>query len=229
MARDRQRAKQRRAKRQPGAGGPAAGSASTNARDIGLDQADADDAGLGNTTPPEPTKHGMPHVEEAHMAEAGPVDVRRARTTGEGAHDEVEGDLVPDRPPGRRGARRPRAARASAAAGVISFLGPLRRRAQARPVARPPPGRPGHGRHARVHGSRRRLPRVCSTRSGSPSSKPFSKSKASPLRNVPLVRHQHLLGSREQGQAEPRAPRRLAHRSSAPCARSSCRPRPSRR
>ena len=76
MARDRQRAKQRRAKRQPGAGGPAAGSASTNARDIGLDQADADDAGLGNTVPPEPTKHGMPYVEEAHMAEAGPVKVQ---------------------------------------------------------------------------------------------------------------------------------------------------------
>ena len=71
MARDRQRAKQRRAKRQPGAGGPAAGSASTNPRDIGLDQAEADDAGLGNTTPPEPTKHAMPNVEEAQMAEAG--------------------------------------------------------------------------------------------------------------------------------------------------------------
>jgi preprotein translocase SecE subunit len=74
VARDRQRAKARRAKRQPGGGGPAAGSASTRARDIGLDQADADDAGLGNTVPPEPTKHAMPDVEEAHMAEAGPVE-----------------------------------------------------------------------------------------------------------------------------------------------------------
>ena len=70
MARDRQRAKARRAKRQPGGGGPAAGSASTNARDIGLDQADADDAGLGNTAPPEPTKHAMPDVEQARMAES---------------------------------------------------------------------------------------------------------------------------------------------------------------
>jgi preprotein translocase SecE subunit len=87
MARDRQRAKQRRAKRQPGAGGPAAGSASTRARDIGLDQANADDAGLGSTTPPEPTKHAFPHVEEARMAEAGPAR----------ADDEVEGDLVPTR------------------------------------------------------------------------------------------------------------------------------------
>ena len=93
MARDRQRAKQRRAKRQPGAGGPAAGSARTGARDIGLDQADADDAGLGNTTPPEPTKHAMPHVEEARMAEAGPAG--RDPVDENGARDEVEGDLVP--------------------------------------------------------------------------------------------------------------------------------------
>ena len=117
MARDRQRAKQRRAKRQPGAGGPAAGSASTNARDIGLDQAEADDAGLGNTTPPEPTKHGMPHVEEAHMAEAGPVDYDQSA-----ADDEVEGDLVPTARPGaaeRAAHARPRKRRS----GVIGFLG----------------------------------------------------------------------------------------------------------
>jgi preprotein translocase SecE subunit len=118
VARDRQRAKQRRAKRQPGAGGPAAGSASTNARDIGLDQADADDAGLGNTTPPEPTKHAMPHVEEAHMAEAGPVDYDEA----DAAPDEVEGDLVPAARPGaaeRAAHGRPRKRRS----GVIGFLG----------------------------------------------------------------------------------------------------------
>ncbi len=117
MARDRQRAKQRR-KRQPGAGGPAAGSASTNARDIGLDQADADDAGLGNTAPPEPTKHGMPYVEEAHMAEAGPVGFDDA----DGAPDEVEGDLVPAARPGaaeRAAHTRPRKRRS----GVIGFLG----------------------------------------------------------------------------------------------------------
>ena len=116
MARDRQRAKQRRAKRQPGAGGPAAGSASTNPRDIGLDQADADDAGLGNTTPPEPTKHGMPHVEEAHMAEAGPVEY------DQGARDEVEGDLLPTARPGaaeREAHRGPRKRRGR----LLSFLG----------------------------------------------------------------------------------------------------------
>jgi len=116
VARDRQRAKQRRAKRQPGAGGPAAGSASTNPRDIGLDQADADDAGLGNTSPPEPTKHGMPYVEEAHMAEAGPVEY------DQGARDEVEGDLLPTARPGaaeREAHRGPRKRRGR----LLSFLG----------------------------------------------------------------------------------------------------------
>jgi preprotein translocase SecE subunit len=120
VARDRQRAKQRRAKRQPGAGGPAAGSASTNPRDIGLDQADADDAGLGNTVPPEPTKHGMPYVEEAHMAEAGPVDYDDEAP--DEAPDEVEGDLVPAARPGaaeRAAHGRPRKRRS----GVIGFLG----------------------------------------------------------------------------------------------------------
>jgi preprotein translocase SecE subunit len=120
VARDRQRAKQRRAKRQPGAGGPAAGSASTNPRDIGLDQAEADDAGLGNTVPPEPTKHGMPYVEEAHMAEAGPVDYDDEAP--DEAPDEVEGDLVPAARPGaaeRAAHGRPRKRRS----GVIGFLG----------------------------------------------------------------------------------------------------------
>jgi preprotein translocase SecE subunit len=120
VARDRQRAKQRRAKRQPGAGGPAAGSASTNARDIGLDQAEADDAGLGNTTPPEPTKHGMPNVEQAHMAEAGAV--YEDEIDPDGAPDEVEGDLVPAGRPGaaeRAGHARTRKRRS----GVIGFLG----------------------------------------------------------------------------------------------------------
>ena len=118
MARDRQRAKQRRAKRQPGAGGPAAGSASTNPRDIGLDQADADDAGLGNTTPPEPTKHGMPHVEEAHMAEAGPARFDE----GESAPDEIEGDLLPAARPGaaeRTAHAKPRKRRGR----LLTFLG----------------------------------------------------------------------------------------------------------
>ena len=123
MARDRQRAKQRRAKRErtpPSAGGPAAGSRSTKARDIGLDQADADDAGLGSTTPPEPTKHAMPNVEEAHMAEAGAI--YDDELGDDAAPDEVEGDLVPAARPGaaeRAAHGRPRKRRS----GVIGFLG----------------------------------------------------------------------------------------------------------
>jgi preprotein translocase SecE subunit len=68
VARDRQRAKQRRRSRQPGAGGPAAGSARTRARDIGLEPTDAE---LDSTPAPEPTKHALPDVEQARMAEAG--------------------------------------------------------------------------------------------------------------------------------------------------------------
>jgi preprotein translocase SecE subunit len=68
VAQHRQRSRRRRP-RQPGAGGPAAGSARTNPRDSGLEPADAD---LSSTTPaPEPTKNALPYVEEARIAEAG--------------------------------------------------------------------------------------------------------------------------------------------------------------
>ena len=71
MAQNRQRSRRRRS-RQPGAGGPAAGSARTDPRDSGLEPTEVD---LGGTTPaPEPTKHAFPDVEEARMAEAGPVE-----------------------------------------------------------------------------------------------------------------------------------------------------------
>ena len=69
MAQDRQR--RRRRDRQPGAGGPAAGSGRTGARDNGLEPTDTD---LSGATPaPEPTKHAFPDIEAARMAEAGPV------------------------------------------------------------------------------------------------------------------------------------------------------------
>jgi preprotein translocase SecE subunit len=96
VARDRQRAKARRAKRQPGGGGPAAGSASTNARDIGLDQADADDAGLGNTAPPEPTKHAMPDVEEARMMESAEIEEARIAESGMVESDEPVSGVYED-------------------------------------------------------------------------------------------------------------------------------------
>jgi preprotein translocase SecE subunit len=125
VARDRQRAKQRRAKRQPGAGGPAAGSARTRARDIGLDQTDADDAGLGNTTPPEPTKHALPDVEQARLAEAGPTrmgedapdELADGELIDDGADNEVEGDLVPTGRGHADGAPRRKRGR------LIAFLG----------------------------------------------------------------------------------------------------------
>ena len=71
MARNSQRSRRRRS-RQPGAGGPAAGSARTDPRDTGLEPTEVD---LGGTTPPpEPTKHAFPDVEEARLAEEGPVE-----------------------------------------------------------------------------------------------------------------------------------------------------------
>jgi preprotein translocase SecE subunit len=108
VARDRQRAKQRRRNRQPGAGGPASGSARTRARDIGLEPTDAE---LDSTAAPEPTKHAFPDVEEARMAEAG---------AGE---DFEEADSAQPTDPAvleeRAEARRPRRQRGR----IITFLG----------------------------------------------------------------------------------------------------------
>jgi preprotein translocase SecE subunit len=70
VAQNRQRSRRRRTRR-PGAGGPAAGSARTDPRDTGLEPTDTE---LDGVTPaPEPTKHAFPDVEEARMAEAGPL------------------------------------------------------------------------------------------------------------------------------------------------------------
>jgi preprotein translocase SecE subunit len=105
VARDRQRAKQRRRNRQPGSGGPAAGSSRTRARDIGLEPTEAE---LDSTAPPEPTKHAFPDVEEARMAEAGAGD--------------FDPDVAPTDPAvleERAEARRPRRQRGR----IITFLG----------------------------------------------------------------------------------------------------------
>ncbi len=73
MARDRQRAKQRR-KRQ---GGPAprGGRSSASGRDIGLDDANAEDAGLGELEEhtPNELKHSSADVDEALLAERGAI------------------------------------------------------------------------------------------------------------------------------------------------------------
>ena len=93
MARDRQRAKQRR-RRQDG-GGAAARSAARarKARDVGLDDASVDDAGLGEDTPapdtgpagrtptPDPLDHASADVDQAKLAERARSRPRSATPT----------------------------------------------------------------------------------------------------------------------------------------------------
>jgi preprotein translocase subunit SecE len=69
MARDRQRAKQRRRRQ---GGSPQRGGRSATARDVGLGDASVEDSGLGEGTPaPDPLKHSSAEVDEALLAEAG--------------------------------------------------------------------------------------------------------------------------------------------------------------
>jgi preprotein translocase SecE subunit len=108
MARDRQRAKQRRRSRQPGAGGPASGSARTRPRDAGLEPTEAE---LDSTVAPEPTKHAFPDVEQARMAEAGAGDDFEEADSAEPTDPAVIEE--------RAEARRPRRQRGR----IITFLG----------------------------------------------------------------------------------------------------------
>ena len=107
MARDRQRAKQRRRNRQPGSGGPAAGSARTSARDVGLEPTEAE---LDSTVAPEPTKHAFPDVEEARMAEAGAGEFEEADSA-----EPTDPAVIEE----RAEARRPRRQRGR----ILTFLG----------------------------------------------------------------------------------------------------------
>jgi preprotein translocase subunit SecE len=94
MARDRQRAKQRR-RRQGGGAAPRGASRTTEARDIGLDDATVDDAGLGEGTPaPDPLDHASADVDQARLAEAGalPPDVGDEEPAAGIYDDELEGD-----------------------------------------------------------------------------------------------------------------------------------------
>ena len=71
MARDRQRSKQRRRRASQGGRGDSAGS---RAREIGLDDASIDEAGLTDTTPaPDPLKNSSAEVDQAKAAETGAV------------------------------------------------------------------------------------------------------------------------------------------------------------
>jgi preprotein translocase SecE subunit len=99
VARDRQRAKQRR-RRQPGAGGPVSGSSRARARDTGLEPADAEP---DSTPAPEPTKHALPDVDKARMAEAGvPME---AETQVEPSADELDPAVYDERAHARPGRR----------------------------------------------------------------------------------------------------------------------------
>jgi preprotein translocase SecE subunit len=110
MARDRQRAKQRRRSRS-GAGRQPSGPARTRPRETNPAPPEPK-----NTAPPEPTEQAFPDVEEARLAEAGAAEF-------EPAPDEVEPDGGYAEDPAiaeeRAEAARPRRKRA----GFITFLG----------------------------------------------------------------------------------------------------------
>jgi preprotein translocase subunit SecE len=94
MARDRQRAKQRR-RRQSGTS-PEQRAARSRAREMGLDDPSVEESGLhGGTPTPNPLDHASADVDEAELAERGPVGFDDEEEDDlERAPDEVEGDLV---------------------------------------------------------------------------------------------------------------------------------------
>ena len=110
MARDRQRAKQRR-RRQEGGGAAARSAARTEkARDVGLDDATVEDAGLGEgdvrgspttdgTPTPDPLDHASADVDQAKLAEQGavPPEVGDADNEYDGGYDDFDdADRAPD-------------------------------------------------------------------------------------------------------------------------------------
>ena len=96
MARDRQRAKQRR--RRQGGSGSAPRDRRTPARDIGLDDASVEDAGLGegNTPTPNPLDHASADVDEARLAEAGAVPPGEEDELEAGPGEELGADELPE-------------------------------------------------------------------------------------------------------------------------------------
>jgi preprotein translocase SecE subunit len=139
MARDRQRAKQRR-KRQGGSA-PRGGRSSANAREIGLDDATVDDAGLGEShATPDSLKHSSADVDEALLAETGAIQENTdSEDVAAGVYDDelVDDDFerAPDdapedvlvKEPSRRGGAHPEVAHEHAPARkqrgrVLTFL-----------------------------------------------------------------------------------------------------------
>jgi preprotein translocase subunit SecE len=93
VARDRQRAKQRRAKRQPGTGGTR--STRDVERELGLGGDEAIESPLGEgTAAPDPLEHASADVDLARLAEAGaPLPDDDEVTGRRGARDEPDDDL----------------------------------------------------------------------------------------------------------------------------------------
>ena len=222
MARDRQRAKQRR--RRQDAGGAAARSAARprKARDIGLDDATTPTtpASASRRRTPRPIRSSTPPPTSTRPSSPRPAPVppRSATPTAsyDGDYDELRRrpSARPTRPRRTLPSSRPTPSaheppRAQAARPRPHLPPALRRRAAARPVARPPPGRPGHRRRPRLRRPRRRLPRSAG-RALEADHRRHPLAPSDQGIHVSLVRHQHLLRAREQGQAEPRAPRLLA-------------------
>jgi len=136
VARDRQRAKQRRAKRQPGSGGSRA--ARDVDREIGVDGDDVVDSPVGEgTAAPDPLENASAYVDEARLAEAGvplpddagpepDIDDRLVREPAPEefeedddyarAPDEAQGDVPVRRRPGDHAADRSRGR-------LLTFLG----------------------------------------------------------------------------------------------------------
>ena len=140
MARDRQRAKQRRRRRSGPA--PRDRRAPADARDIGLDDANVEDAGVGDIEEhtPNELKHSSADVDEALLAEAGAIPPNSdSEDLAAGVYDDelVDDDFerAPDdapedvlvKEPGRRGAAHPEVAHEHAPARkqrgrVLTFL-----------------------------------------------------------------------------------------------------------
>ena len=97
MARDRQRAKQRR-KRQGGSAPRGGATRSAAARKVGLDDAKVEDAGSGDSAgTPDPLKNSSAEVDQAKLAEAGAVPPDPDRD--DDAHDELDDFDELDRAP----------------------------------------------------------------------------------------------------------------------------------
>ena len=100
MARDRQRAKQRRRRQETGGAAARSAARTRKARDVGLDDATVEDAGIGGNTPtPGPLEHSSADVDQAKLAEAGavPPEVGDADSEYDGGYDAFDdADRAPD-------------------------------------------------------------------------------------------------------------------------------------